>query len=98
MTGNQPDDEVVIRDQPDASRYEARLNGELAGFLDYRDRSGRRILVHTEVDQRYGGRGIANLLAAGALDDLRERGIVAVPHCRFVRAFIARHPEYRPDA
>jgi predicted GNAT family acetyltransferase len=88
------DDEIVIRDNPEKQRYEALVKGAVAGFVDYRDR-GRRIFVHTEVDKAYGGRGIGNRLAAGALDLAREAGLRVVPRCPFIRAFIARHPEYR---
>lgn len=87
-------DQVEIRDNPEQHRYEALVDGEVAGFVDYRDR-GRRILVHTEVDPAYGGKGIGNRLAAGALDHAREAGLRVVPRCPFIRAFIARHPEYR---
>ena len=29
-----------------------------------------------------------------ALDDVRERGLKALPVCGFVQGFIARHPDY----
>ncbi|WP_420803744.1 GNAT family N-acetyltransferase [Saccharopolyspora erythraea] len=28
------------------------------------------------------------------LDSARERGLEVLPHCPFVRSWIARHPEY----
>jgi hypothetical protein len=30
---------------------------------------------------------------AGALDDIRARGLQVVPICPFVRAYIRRHPD-----
>jgi uncharacterized protein len=41
------------------------------------------------------GRGLASQLVAGALENVRARGLKVVPRCPFVRAYIARHPEYR---
>jgi uncharacterized protein len=29
-----------------------------------------------------------------ALDDVRGRGLHALPHCPFVRSYTAKHPEY----
>jgi predicted GNAT family acetyltransferase len=54
------------------------------------------VLVHTDVEPAYEGQGLGSVLAKGALDDLRERGVRAVPLCPFVWAYIRRHPEYAP--
>ncbi len=87
---------IVVTDATEARRYEARLKGALAGFLDYRRRSGNQIvLVHTEVDPAFEGRGVGGGLARFALEDARRRGLDVVPRCPFVVAFLKRHPEYQ---
>lgn len=85
---------VEIRDDAARRRYEALADGEVAGFLDYTLRDGVIILVHTEVDPAYGGRGIGADLARGALDDARARQLQVVPRCPFVTAWLRRHPAY----
>jgi predicted GNAT family acetyltransferase len=40
------------------------------------------------------GRGLGSRLVAGALDDIRARGLRAVPLCPFAAAYARRHPEY----
>jgi predicted GNAT family acetyltransferase len=96
--------EILVADSPERERYEVTVDGELAGYLEYRDRGGRRILVHTQVDRAHAGRGLGGRLAKAALDDVTERGMGAVARCPFVRAWVGRHPEYaavarvRPDA
>lgn len=89
------DAQIAVRDNPDRGRYEITVDGELAGVADYRDRGGRRIFVHTEVDSAYSGRGLGNRLASGALDDAAARGIRVVPRCPFIRRYVERHDEYR---
>ncbi len=89
------DPSIEIRDNADRGRYELTVDGELAGISDYRDRGGRRIFVHTEVDPAFSGRGLGNRLAAGVLDDAAARSLRVVPRCPFIRAYIERHPEYR---
>ncbi len=51
-----------------AGRWEARVDGTLAGFLRYRSVGGRTVLVHTEVDPAFEGRGVGSALARGALE------------------------------
>jgi predicted GNAT family acetyltransferase len=41
------------------------------------------------------GQGIAGRLVKAALDDARSQRLTVVPICRFVAAYIRRHPEYR---
>jgi predicted GNAT family acetyltransferase len=76
-------------------RYEAHLDGRLAK-IDYEESGDRLILLHTEVPEALGGRGIASRLARYALDDARAHSRVVVPVCPFVSAYIQRHPEYLP--
>lgn len=53
------------------------------------------VLIHTEVDPAFEGRGLATKLIAGAIQDIRARGLKLVPVCPFVRAYLRRHPEDR---
>jgi uncharacterized protein len=85
--------EVVVRDVPAASRYEARMGDALAGFLDYRLEEGRVVLVHTEVDDELEGHGIGSRLIEVALDAAADARLLVVPECPFVRTYVARHPE-----
>jgi predicted GNAT family acetyltransferase len=86
---------VEVVDHRGADRYEAFVGGRRAGILTYRRRPDGVVLVHTEVDREFEGRGVGSRLVAGALDDLRARGVGVVPRCPFVAAFVERHPEYR---
>lgn len=85
---------VAIADSPDARRYEIRVDGELAGFAQYKAKPGQIAFTHTEVDDRFEGRGLGGKLVAFALGDARERGLAALPFCPFVKGYIQRHREY----
>ncbi|WP_119729179.1 GNAT family N-acetyltransferase [Thermomonospora amylolytica] len=84
-----------VSNNPEAFRYEITVDGAKAGFADYRMRQGAVVFTHTEVDPEYEGQGIGGALARGALDDVRARGLKAVPLCPFIQGYIDRHPEYR---
>lgn len=95
--GEQP----VVTDAPERSRFEVRLDGDLAGYAEYVRKDGRGAgepalvdFTHTRIDDRFEGRGVGSALIRAALDTVRERGEQALPHCPFVRAYIGRHPEY----
>lgn len=77
-----------------ALRWEARLDGELAGYAEYRTKRDRVVFTHTVVEQRFEGRGIASGLARAALDAAVAAGLRVVPYCPFMSAYLERHPEY----
>jgi predicted GNAT family acetyltransferase len=83
----------VVTDAPGAERYEAHLDGELAGVLEYVVKRGRIALVHTEVAPAFEGRGVGAALARFALDDARARGLRVIASCPYVRSYLAKHPE-----
>ena len=87
---------LSVQDNRAELRYELVRGGEVLGFLLYRIEPDGVVLVHTDVDPAYEGQGLGSVLVKGALDDLRERGVRAVPLCPFVRAYIRRLPEYAP--
>jgi predicted GNAT family acetyltransferase len=88
-------DAVRVSDNPSELRYELFVDGELAGLIRYRRSPGALALVHTEVEPRFEGRGLAARLVAGALADIRARGLQIVPICPYVREYLERHPEDR---
>ena len=75
-------------------RYEIRVDGDLAGFTEFRPAGGTLVFPHTEIGERYGGQGLAKQLIGAALDDVRGRGEKIVPQCEFVRGFIEKNPDY----
>lgn len=85
---------MTVRDNPELQRYEAIVDGELAGSIFYRELDDALILVHTEVEEAFEGQGIGSRLVAATLDDIRARGLQMRPFCPFVRAYLERHPEY----
>lgn len=85
---------VEVRDNPDEHRYEAWLDGELAGYATYRASEQVVTIRHTEVPEEFAGHGIGGKLARGTLDDLRARGLRVRPVCPFFAGWIGKHPDY----
>jgi hypothetical protein len=85
---------VTVQDNPEYRRYEAFVDGALAGHTEYFPRADHFVFPHTVVDPEFGGQGVASTLIAAALDDMRAKGKLIEPLCPFVRAFIDKHPDY----
>jgi uncharacterized protein len=83
-----------ITDNAAKSRYEIRLDGDLAGFAEYERAEDAVVFTHTEVDPDAGQDGLGSTLVRAALDDVRGRGGSVVAQCSFVRGWIQRHPDY----
>ncbi len=78
----------------DRLQYEIVRDGATLGHAAYQETDQLVVLTHTEVDPSLEGQGIGGLLVRGALDDVRRRGLVVLPICPFVQAWMARHPDY----
>jgi predicted GNAT family acetyltransferase len=85
---------VHVRKQTDRSRYEISVGDELVGRADYVERGEQVVLPHTEIDARFQDQGLAGILVAAVLDDVRASGRRVVPECSYVAAFIRQHPDY----
>jgi predicted GNAT family acetyltransferase len=87
--------DIQVRDAPDSRRYEAWVDGHLAGFAEYQQTPDLIVFTHTEVDSGYEGRGVGSQLVRWALEDVRDRGTHRVlPLCPFVSSWIGRNPEF----
>lgn len=94
MTEPAADAPVVVRDVPESKRFEIWVGDALAGFTVYQPRPEYYSFVHTEIDEAFGGRGLASVLIKQALDEMRARGLKIIPICPFVLRYISRHQEY----
>ncbi|MFE1078633.1 GNAT family N-acetyltransferase [Nocardiopsis alba] len=88
MTDAQP----TVADAGD--RYTITDGGEVAGFTRYVDAGNRRIFFHTEIEDRFAGRGLARTLVERALDHTRGLGMRIVPACPYVHGYVDRHHDF----
>ncbi|HEY2655818.1 MAG TPA: GNAT family N-acetyltransferase [Solirubrobacteraceae bacterium] len=84
---------IRVLDVPERFRFEIRVDGELAGFTEYRRRPGLIAFTHTLIDPRFEGQGLASRLVQTALSEARDAGLAVLPFCPFVRGYIAGHSQ-----
>jgi predicted GNAT family acetyltransferase len=92
---SQPPGEVTNNEAE--SRYELRMDGRVAAMAQYTLDGDKVRFTHTEVESEHEGQGLGSKLAAHALDDVRRRGLKAVPQCKFIASYIARHEQEYGD-
>ena len=86
--------DIRVVDVPERSRFEVLVDGEVAGFTEYRRRPGLIAFIHTLIDPRFEGHGLGSHLVRTELSEARFQGLSVLPFCPFVRSYIAGHTEY----
>jgi uncharacterized protein len=70
------------------------VEGRPVGFLEYADRDGQRVFIHTEVAPEFEGRGLATILVGEALEATKSAELRMVALCEVVGGYIDRHAEF----
>ncbi len=83
---------VEVKHEPDRSRFEAEVDGQLA-YLDYRRTGDTVEMPHTVVPQEIEGRGVAGELTRIAVAWAREQSLEIDAQCSYVRGWLAEHPD-----
>jgi len=78
----------------EADTFTVGVDGKTVGLVAFAERDGRRVFVHTEVDDAYGGRGLGTVLIAEALAVTRADGLRIVAVCPMVAAYVKKHHEF----
>ena len=82
-----------IRDNPGLSRYEMDVAGGVA-FIRYRRTGDVVTLIHAEVPAALRGHGLGSRMTRATLELIRARRDRVIARCRFVAAYLDRHPEF----
>jgi quercetin 2,3-dioxygenase len=84
-----PVDVVLGRDQ-----FTVAVDGKPLGLTAFVKHGDQRVFYHTEIDEAYGGRGLATLLIKQALTMTRREGKRIVAVCPMVAAYVAKHHDF----
>ena len=84
----------AVQNNRSEQEFTLEVDGEVA-VAAYQREGDTIVFTHTVVPPAIERHGVGSRLVRGALDQARDQGLTVVPQCPFVRAFIAKHPEYR---
>lgn len=85
--------DIDITNNQSEKRFQAAA-GKSSGFLYYSYSGSEMTLVHTEVPDELGGRGLGGKLVKFALEYARQQGLKIKAECPFAQGYIKRHEEY----
>ncbi|WP_036461033.1 GNAT family N-acetyltransferase [Mycobacterium sp. 141] len=83
-----------VRNILERHQYEITVDGEHAGLEAYVDAGDQRVFYHTEIDDRFSGRGLAGELVSAALTDARAAGKRIVAVCPYVVKYVKQHHDF----
>jgi predicted GNAT family acetyltransferase len=83
---------LTITDNLQNQQFQIFLEDERA-FLEYRIKDDQLYLMHTEVPEKLGGKGVASALAAHAFNYARAHHMKVKAYCPFVVTWLKKHPE-----
>lgn len=87
----------IVRNAPALNRFEIYDGNEIAGFAEYLDHGQQRIFHHTEIGDKFGGKGLATKLIHTALTETSGAGLRIVAVCPFVKKFVDKHDDFAAD-
>jgi predicted GNAT family acetyltransferase len=87
---------VSVTDVPAEQRFVVVQDGHTAELV-YRAEGDRLVVVHTEVPDELGGRGIAGALVQAAVARAAAEGLTVVPWCPYARKWLRDHPDVAAD-
>ncbi len=92
MTADKAGAETTVSRQD--GKYTIAVEGETVGLAEFADRDNQRVFYHTEIDPKFGGRGLATILVEEALNEARDEGKRIVPVCSMIVTVLKKHPEF----
>ena len=75
-------------------KYTVAVDRQSVGLTAFAERGEQRVFYHTEVDEEFGGRGLAGIVIGEALAATRADGKRVVPTCPTVANYIKKHSEF----
>ena len=84
---------ISIVKKEELNRFEIYSDGELAGFVEFKIANQKISYTHTEIDPKFGGKGLGSQLIKEAIDEALEQNLEVAPYCSFVSAYIKKSGE-----
>jgi predicted GNAT family acetyltransferase len=82
---------IVVSRNHALSRFDIHVDGELAGFAEYTLHDQTIVFPHTEIDPKFGGKGLGTTLIEYALNEVAKENLSVEPVCPFVSKYMSKN-------
>jgi len=83
---------VIVSRKP--HEFSIEVEGKTVGSAQFTEHAGQRVFYHTEVDDEFGGRGLATVAIGEALAATRDDGLRIVAVCPMVAAYVKKRHDF----
>lgn len=88
---------LEVQNDEKAQKFYTTVEGQEA-VIGYEKSGDVYDLQHTFVPEGLRGRGVAEQLVTGALEQIQRQGAKFVPTCPYIQSFLKSHPQYQEAA
>ena len=85
---------LQVQNDEKTRKFHALIDGREA-VIEYTRAGDVYNLLHTFVPEEERGRGVAEELVRGTLEQIKAQGAKFIPTCPYIQAFVKKHPEYQ---
>ncbi|WP_193813604.1 GNAT family N-acetyltransferase [Kaistella flava (ex Peng et al. 2021)] len=85
----------MINIEQNDQTFDIYYDAEKAGFMEYNLKEGILEIIHTEVFEEFGGKGLGKELVKTAVEFAKKNNLKIIPLCPYSKRMIEKTPEFR---
>lgn len=90
-----PEHYDMINIEQNDETFDIYYDAEKAGFMQYRLKEDILEIIHTEVFEEFGGKGLGKELVQTAVEYAKKNNFKILPSCPYAKRMIEKTPEFQ---
>lgn len=86
--------DMVTVEQNDET-FDVFYDTEKAGFMEYNRKNNILEIIHTEVAEEFGGKGLGRELVKAAVEFAKKNSLMIISYCPYAKKMIMKTPEFK---
>ena len=90
-----PENDNMVTIKQNEETFDVFYDNEKAGFMAYKRKDDFLEIIHTEVSEEFGGKGLGKELVAAAVEFAKNNNLRIIAYCPFAKKIIMKTPEFK---
>jgi predicted GNAT family acetyltransferase len=90
-----PQNDNMVTIKQNEETFDVFYDNEKAGFMAYKRKDDFLEIIHTEVSEEFGGKGLGKELVAAAVEFAKNNNLRIIAYCPFAKKIIMKTPEFK---